>query len=146
MKKTLAFVAVCITSFICLSDFASAEIIQRNSPLDIKILDFVLVNSYQSGSLLTRTFKLKVENSTKEPLYGVRFTLIHASDQITINEKDICLGIIYPGETIISDDDFTYSVDISKAKVIPEMDLHWSVEYQNSIQRMEEALTREIMN
>ena len=107
----------------------SAKIAQVYAPKEIQILDFVLVSSNQNGEILTKTFKLKVENKGQEPLYNVRFTLIYASDQVSINEGEVYLGNINPGETVVSDDDFSYSVDMSKIKIIPEINLHWEVEY-----------------
>ncbi|MCD6094491.1 hypothetical protein J7J39_01120 [bacterium] len=107
----------------------SAKIAQVYAPKEIQILDFVSVSSNQNGEILTKTFKLKVENKGQEPLYNVRFTLIYASDQVSINEGEVYLGNINPGETVVSDDDFSYSVDMSKIKIIPEINLHWEVEY-----------------
>jgi hypothetical protein len=103
-----------------------------------------VVSSNQSGDILTRTFKLKVKNTGEELLYDVKATLIHASDQVTIDEGEVYLGMINPGRTVVIDDDFTYSVDMSKAKVIPEIDLHWKVEYMDvNGKRTGEALIKE---
>ena len=107
----------------------SAKIAQVYAPKEIQILDFVLVSSNQNGEILTKTFKLKVENKGQKPLYNVKMTLIYASDQVSINEGEVYLGNINPGETVVSDDDFSYSVDMSKTKIIPEINLHWEVEY-----------------
>ena len=125
----------------------SAKIAQVYAPKEIQILDFVLVSSNQNGEILTKTFKLKVENKGQEPLYNVRFTLIYASDQVSINEGEVYLGNINPGETVVSDDDFSYSVDMSKVKIIPELDLHLGVEYDdvNGEHIVGEALVSEIL-
>lgn len=131
MKKALIFGLMCFFGFLFLTNIAlSAEIIQKYGPPDLTILEFVLVDSHQNGETLTRTFKLKVENKTDEPLYDVKFTLIHTSDQATVEKSEVCLGTVGPGQVVISSDDFIYSVDTSKVSIIPEVEFHWSIEYE----------------
>jgi hypothetical protein len=145
MRKGLLGVLICSLGFLMVTfGISSAEITQKYGASNLSILDFVLVSSNQTGDILTRTFKLKVKNTGEEPLYDVKATLIYASDQVTIDEGEVYLGSINPGETVIVDDDFTYSVDMSKAKVIPEIDLHWKVEYIDGYgEHQGEALIKE---
>jgi hypothetical protein len=132
MRKGLLVVLIWSLGFLIMTfSISSAEIIQKYGASNISILDFVLVSSNQTGDILTRTFKLKVENNTNKPLYDVKFTLIHASDQVTIEEGEVYLDVINPSETVIIDDDFTYSVDVSKTNIIPEIELHWGMEYED---------------
>jgi len=117
------------------------------APKEIQILDFVLVNSNQNGEILTKTFKLKVENRSQEPLYNVKMTLIHSLDQANIKEGEVYLGTINPGQIIISDDELTYSIDTNKTKMNPQIDLHWKIEYKNANrEKIGEALVREKLN
>ena len=132
MKKDLIFGLMCFLGLLFLTNIAlSSEIIQKYGPPELVILDFVLVDSHQNGEILTRTFKIEVENKTDEPLYDVKFTLIHSSDQATVEEGEVYLGIMEPGQIVISSDGFVYSVDISKTALIPMIDLHWTVEYKD---------------
>ena len=125
----------------------SAEIAQVYAPKEIQILDFILVSSNQNEEILTKTFKLKVENKNQEPLYNLKMTLIRSSDQATIGEGEVYLGTINPGQIIISDDDFTYSIDTNKTKMDPQIDLHWKVEYEDANgEKIGEALVREKLN
>jgi len=125
----------------------SAKIAQVYAPKEIQILDFILVSSNQNEEILTKTFKLKVENKNQEPLYNLKMTLIRSSDQATIGEGEVYLGTINPGQIIISDDDFTYSIDTNKTKMDPQIDLHWKVEYEDANgEKIGEALVREKLN
>lgn len=131
MKKDLIFGLICFFGFLFLTNIAlSSEIIQKYGPPDLTILEFVLVDSHQDEEILTRTFKLKVENETDETLYDVEFTLIYTSDQAVIEESRVYLGTIDAGQVVISSDNFVYSVNTSKVLTIPEVDFHWSVEYE----------------
>jgi len=132
MKKRLLVSVIYIFGFTLLANnICFADIIQKYGAPNLSILDFVLVSSNQSGDILTRTFKLKVKNTGQDPLYNVKATLIHASDQVSIDEGEVYLGSINPGETVVIDDDFTYSVDMSKTNIIPEIELHWGMEYED---------------
>ena len=102
----------------------SAKSAQVYAPKEIQILDFILVSSNQNEEILTKTFKLKVENKNQEPLYNLKMTLIHSSDQAIIEEGEVYLGTINPGQIIISDDEFSYSIDTNKIKMKPQIDLH----------------------
>ncbi len=122
----------------------NAEFIFGYGPRGLIIRDFVLVSSNQSSNILTRTFRLKVENKSQDPFYNVKATLIHASDQVTIIEKEVFCGSINPGETRSSNDVFTYSVNLFKTSLNPEIKLHWKIEYEDSKGRkIGEALIKE---
>jgi len=130
-----------ISGFIFMFSFVAitpslAEFIQINAPPEISISDFVLVDSNQYGNILSRTFKLKVENNTKAPLYNVKFTLIHSSDQANIEKGEIYLGNINPGQVVTSIDVFTYSINTSKVAIIPHVDLHWGIQFEISNQQI----------
>jgi hypothetical protein len=145
MKKRLIYILIFICGFFFFTvSPSSAEFIQKYGAKDLTILDFVLVSSNQTGDILTRTFKLKVKNTSQEPLYDVKATLIHTSDQVSIDEGEVYLGSINPGETVVVDDDFTYSVDMSKVEVIPEIELHWGMKYEDVYgEKKREALIKE---
>jgi hypothetical protein len=131
-------------SLFLVPSLTNAEFIFRYGPRGPIIRDFVMVSSNQSSNILTRTFNLKVENKSQEPLYNVKATLIHASDQVTIIEKEVFCGTINPGEIRISNDVFTYSVDLFKTSLNPEINLHWKIEYDDSKGRKTgEALVKE---
>jgi hypothetical protein len=143
-RKLISILTFILGFSLLTSSISAAKIIENYAPAGLVIQDFVLVSSNQKGNILTRTFKLKVENTSQEPLSNVKFTLIHTSDQATINEGEVYIGTINPGQTLISNDDFTYSVNTWKSKIIPEINLHWSIEYEDAKGRQtREALVKE---
>jgi hypothetical protein len=133
MNKRLILILITIPVF-CFSLFglSSAEITQKYGSPNLSISDFVAVSSKQKGDTLTRTFKLTVNNTGEYPIANLKATLIHASDQATIQEGNVYVGSISPGESVTSADDFTYSVDRAKTDIIPEINLHWKLEYTDS--------------
>lgn len=142
MNKRLILILITIPVFcFYLFGFSSAEITQKYSSPNLSISDFLAVSSKQRGDTLTRTFKLTVNNTGEYPVENLKATLIHTSDQATIQEGEVYVGSISPGESVITADDFTYSVDRSKADIIPDIRLHWKLEYtDNSGQTVEDEV------
>ena len=133
MNKKLIFMLITIPVFcFFLLGFSSAEITQKYGSPYLSISDFVAVSSDQNGNLLTMTFKLTVKNTGEYPVDNFKATLVRTSDQATIQEGKVYVGTIRPGESVITADDFTYSVDRSKTDIIPEISLHWKLEYTDS--------------
>jgi len=69
MNKRLILILITAPVF-CFSmfSFSSAEITQKYGSPYLSISNFVAVSSGQSGDLLTRTFKLTVENTGESPV------------------------------------------------------------------------------
>jgi len=112
--------------------FSSAEITEKYGSPYLSISNFVAVSSKQKGDMLTRTFKLTVKNTGEYPVDNFKVTLVRTSDQATIQEGKVYVGTISPGESVITADDFTYSVHRAKTDIIPEISLHWKLEYTDS--------------
>ena len=63
MKKRLCILISFLIFFLGIR-IISAEIAQVYAAKEIKTLDFILVSSNQNGEILTKIFKLKVENKS----------------------------------------------------------------------------------
>ena len=122
------------------------HILLNTIPKAFSHLNFVMVSSGKSHNTLTRAFRLRLKNIDEYAVYNLKATLIHASDQVTIEDGEVDIGRINQGNTAVSEDTFSYSIDTSKTRLIPEVKLHWKVEYDvNGKHKVDEALVTEIV-
>lgn len=133
--------------FLAITNVGVAEVIEKHSVANITIKDYVLVSLSQEYDFLNRSLLLKVQNTGEETLYNVEATLIHISNEATVNEEVVFLGTITAGQTIISSNVFNCSVDVSK---ISDGKLYytWQIEYDdaNGNHFVDEGLVEEIIN
>jgi|GEM_PF-2744799 len=110
----------------------SPEIVKSHAPFGLKIQDLALTEIEQAGNIALVKSRLSVENASHKVLINLKFSLVHASDQITVVQGASQLGDVRPGATVTGKGEVTYYLDLYKAKIAPLVKLHWSVEYQDS--------------
>ncbi len=99
------------------------------------------------GKGLTREFRLRLHNPESTPVYNLKARLIHTSDQVAIEDGEVWMGKIRSGETAAGPDTVSYRVDTAKTRLIPEIRLHWLIEYddENGKHHVNEMLITEMI-
>jgi hypothetical protein len=136
MKSSTNFIkkSLIVLIFVCLavaleSLITEGKITEIKSCSNFSIIEYVDVSANYSGQILVRRVRLKIINNSEVYLYNVRAILQSAPNGIILNDPEVILGNIAPGEILESEDDFTISVDESKQ--ITENIFVWKIEYKD---------------
>jgi hypothetical protein len=103
----------------------------KHAPKRFSDIGLETVSSEKNGVELSREFKLKLRNAESRPVHNLKATLIHTSDQVTVEKGEVRMDQLSAREMAESQDTVRYRVDTNKTRLIPEIKLHWVIEYED---------------
>ena len=117
---------VCLLFNLTLNNAFAGDI---SNPYPLSFLSFEgyhVIASQQDGSLITRTIKLEVRNTSGQTVSNCSVTLDGYPGHVTSSDTEVVLGDMAPGETIISSDTFEITID-EESQTSSELKLIWQV-------------------